>query len=99
MFSKKATKVDKVFNVDLTLHSKCQIVGKDLLNFRGLFRKYDFIQEKSTMLYVTKKYLVGGGIKYLGKKEVGKKCLEVGTNTKDGSYLACNIRYTKKGLE
>ena len=51
------------------------------------------------MLYVTKKYLVGGGIKYLGKKEVGKKCLEVGTNTKDGSYLACNIRYTKKGLE
>ena len=96
MFSKKTT---KNYLVNLWLCSKCQIHCEDFVDFRGLLRKYDFIQKKSTMLYVTKKYLVGGGIKYLGKKEVGKKCLEVGTNTKDGSYLACNIRYTKKGLE
>ena len=40
MFSKKATKFDKIFTVDLTLCSKCQIVGEDLVNFCGLLRKH-----------------------------------------------------------
>ena len=41
MFSKKATKIDKIFTVNLTLCSKCQIVGEDFANFRGLLRKYE----------------------------------------------------------
>ena len=41
-FSKKATKIDEIFTVDLTLCSKCQIYGEDFLNIRGLLRKYEF---------------------------------------------------------
>ena len=41
MFSKKATKIDKIFTVDLTLCSKHQIDSEDFLNFRGLLRKYE----------------------------------------------------------
>ena len=41
MFSKKATKIDKIFNVDLMLCSKRQIDGKDFVNFRGLLGKYE----------------------------------------------------------
>ena len=33
MFSKKATKIDKIFTVNLTLCSKCQIDGEDFVNF------------------------------------------------------------------
>ena len=40
MFSKKATKIDKIFTVDLTLCRKCQINGEDFLNSCGLFRKH-----------------------------------------------------------
>ena len=39
MFSKKATKIDKIFIVDLTLCSKRKIDGEDFVNFRGLLRK------------------------------------------------------------
>ena len=41
MFSKKATKIDESFTVDLTLCSKRQIDGEDFVNFRGLLRKYE----------------------------------------------------------
>ena len=41
MFSKKATKIDKIFTVDLTLCSKCQIDGEDFVNFCGLLRKHE----------------------------------------------------------
>ena len=41
MFSKKATKIDEIFTVDLTLCSKCQINGEDFVNFCGLLRKYE----------------------------------------------------------
>ena len=44
MFSKKATKIDEIFTVDLTLCSKCQIDGEDFVNFRGLLRKYEHYQ-------------------------------------------------------
>ena len=40
MFSKKATKIDKIFTADLTLCSKCQIDGEDFVNFCGLLRKH-----------------------------------------------------------
>ena len=32
MFSKKATKIDEIFTVHLTLCSKCQINGEDFVN-------------------------------------------------------------------
>ena len=41
MFSKKATKIDEIFNVDLTSYSKCQIAREDLANFCGLLRKHE----------------------------------------------------------
>ena len=40
VFSKKATKFDKIFTVDLTLCSKCQIEVEDSINFCGLLRKH-----------------------------------------------------------
>ena len=44
MFSKKATKFDEIFTVDLTLCSKCQIDGEDFVNFCGLLRKHKLYQ-------------------------------------------------------
>ena len=41
MFSMKATKIDEIFTVDLTLCSKCQIEGEDFFNFCGLLRKQE----------------------------------------------------------
>ena len=41
MFSKKATKIDKIFTVDLTLCSKCQIDGEVFFNFCGLHGKHE----------------------------------------------------------
>ena len=41
MFSKKATKIDEIFIVDLTLCSNCQIDGEDLVNFCVLLRKHE----------------------------------------------------------
>ena len=36
MFSNKATKIDEIFTVNLTLCSKRQIDSEDFVNFRGL---------------------------------------------------------------
>ena len=41
MFSKKATKIDEIFTVDLTLCSKCQIDGEDFVDFCGLLRNHE----------------------------------------------------------
>ena len=41
MFSKKATKIDEIFTIDMTLCCKRQIDGEDFVNFRGLLRKYE----------------------------------------------------------
>ena len=41
VFSKKATKIDKIFTVDLTLTTQCQTHGEDFVNFCGLLRKYE----------------------------------------------------------
>ena len=41
MFSKKATKIDEIFTVNLTLCNKCQMDGKDFVNFCGLRRKHE----------------------------------------------------------
>ena len=37
MFSKKATKIDEIFTIDLTLCSKCQIDGEHFVNFCDIF--------------------------------------------------------------
>ena len=41
MFSKKATKIDEIFTVNLTLYTKCQIDGEDFTSFSGLLRKHE----------------------------------------------------------
>ena len=41
MFSKKATKFEKIFTLDLMLCSKCQIDGEDFVNYCGLLGKYE----------------------------------------------------------
>ena len=45
MFSKMAKKIDKIFTVDLTLCSKCQIGGEDFVNFCGLLRKHELYKD------------------------------------------------------
>ena len=47
MFSKKATKFDKIFPVYLTLCSGFQINGEDLVNFCGLLRKHEQVPQKT----------------------------------------------------
>ena len=59
MFSKKATKIDEIFTVDLTLCSKRQIDGEDFVNFRGLLRKCE--------LYLTFNTSKVQGLCYFGK--------------------------------
>ena len=44
MFSKKVRKFEKIFTVDLTLCSKCQIHGENFVNFYGLLRKHELYQ-------------------------------------------------------
>ena len=39
MFSKKATKIDEIFTIDLTLTTYFQIDGEDFIIFCGLLRK------------------------------------------------------------
>ena len=41
MFSEKATKMDEIFTLDLTLCSKCQIEGEDFVDFCGRLRKHE----------------------------------------------------------
>jgi hypothetical protein len=45
MFSKKATKIEKIFTVDLTLtYTEHQINSEDLVNFCGLLRKHELYE-------------------------------------------------------
>ena len=41
MFSKKATKIDEIFTVDLTVCMYCQIDVEDFVKFFGLLRKHE----------------------------------------------------------
>ena len=41
IFSKKTTKINEIFTIDLTVCSKCQIDGEDIVNFCGLLRKHE----------------------------------------------------------
>ena len=48
MFSKKATKIDEIFTVDLTVTTYCQIDGEDFVNFCGLLRKRELYPRHRT---------------------------------------------------
>ena len=39
-FSEKATKIDEIFTVDLTVTTNRQIDGEDYVNFCGLLKKH-----------------------------------------------------------
>ena len=41
MFSKKATKIDEIFTVNLTVTTYCQIDGEDFIDFRALLKNYE----------------------------------------------------------
>ena len=41
IFSKKVTKIDEIFTIDLTVCSKCQIGGEDFVNLYGLLTKHE----------------------------------------------------------
>ena len=38
---KKATKIEQIFTVDLTVCNKCQIDGEDFVTFCGLLKKHE----------------------------------------------------------
>ena len=61
MFSKKATIIDEIFTVDLTLCSKCQIDGEDFIDFCGLLRKQElyYMYIEISGLFVTKNKTLG----------------------------------------
>jgi hypothetical protein len=44
MFSKKATKIDEIFTVNLTVTTYCQIDGEDFVNFCGLLVKLNYCE-------------------------------------------------------
>ena len=52
MFSKKATKIDEIFTVDLTLTTYCQKDGEDSFNFGGLLRKYKLYVPVSKLCHI-----------------------------------------------
>ena len=49
MLSKKATKIEEIFTVDLTVCSKCQIDGEDFVKFCGLLRKHKLYSTTEVM--------------------------------------------------
>ena len=51
MFSKKATIIDEIFTVNLTVSSKCQIDGEDFVNFCGLLRKNELYYNEISAIY------------------------------------------------
>ena len=44
MFFKKATKIDEIFTVDLTLCSKLQIDGEDFVTFRAFLERHEILK-------------------------------------------------------
>ena len=52
MFSKKATKIDEIFTVDLTVTTYCQIEGEDFEKFCGLLRK----RELYSVIHISKNF-------------------------------------------
>ena len=49
IFSKKATKIEKIFTVFLTLCSKCQIDGEDFVIFVAFLENMNFTKKDTTI--------------------------------------------------
>ena len=58
MFSKKATKFNKIFTVNLTFSSKSQIDGQDFVNFCGLLRKHELYHGFQQKIISAKTYAI-----------------------------------------
>ena len=56
MFSKKATKIDEIFTVKLTVTTYCQIDGEDFVNFCGLLRKRELYYKRGQFFQRGKMY-------------------------------------------
>ena len=54
MFSKKATKIEEIFTVNLTVCSKCQIDGEDFVKFCGLLKKHELYKLKRNLEIIAK---------------------------------------------
>ena len=48
VFSKMATKIDKIFTIDLTVTTYCQNDSEDCANFYGLLRKRELYVKKTS---------------------------------------------------
>ena len=51
LFSNKATKIDKIFTVELTVTTYCQIDSEDFVIFCGLLRKHELYKVLFGTLY------------------------------------------------
>ena len=58
MFSKKATKIDKIFAVDLMVTTYCQIDSENFVNFCGLLRKCERKRGKYLLKTSISKYTI-----------------------------------------
>ena len=54
MFSKKATKIDEIFTVDLQVTTYCQIDGEDFVKFGGRLRKCELYMFLYSVLMFSK---------------------------------------------
>ena len=92
IFSKKATKIDQIFTVDLTLSSKC---GENFVNFCGLLRK----QELQWKIIINLGTWVGKiditEVWYLHHEEKIAKYRVVGLNYKSPFIYTVHILHTK----
>ena len=52
MFSKKATKIEEIFTVDLTVCSKCQIDGEDFVKFCRKHELYNCTLSYSKTIFI-----------------------------------------------
>ena len=56
MYSKKATKIDEIFTVNLTVCSNRQINGEDFVNFCGLLGKHELYVQVLFLFIFTKSF-------------------------------------------
>ena len=88
IFSKKATKIDEIFTIDLTLSSKCQIDGEDFFNFCGLLRKHELYLHFSFSIFNS----------FLCRNQVYRACCSVQTAHKPVSTSSAKQTKCPKSL-
>ena len=86
---KKATKINEIFIVDLTLTTWCQIDGEDFFNFCGLLRKHELYTKKKPFGNLAKLLFGSKNIRRLVKISW---CFDV---TNKLFFLFQNHNYTK----